>query len=117
MAAHKKVVLIVLDSVGVGALPDAHLYGDELCNTLGHCALAAGGLKLPHLGGLGLGLITRVLGVPRTDNPIACYGKMAEKSPGKDTTTGHWELAGVILEHPFPVYPQGFPPDIIEPLE
>lgn len=117
MTGNKKVVLLVLDSVGIGALPDAHHYGDTHCNTLGNCALAVGGVDLPHLGRLGLGLLTDIAGVPPVDKPQACYGRMAELSPGKDTTTGHWELAGVILEHPFPVYPQGFPSEIIEPFK
>ncbi len=113
----RKVTIIVLDSAGIGALPDAGIYGDYGCNTLGNCSLAAGGLNLPHLGKLGLGLLTNLAGVPAVDKPLAGYGKMAERSPGKDTTTGHWELAGIILEKPFPVYPDGFPPEIIEPFK
>ena len=112
---NQKVVIIILDSVGIGALPDAALYGDLGCNTLGNCSLAVGGLNLPHLGRLGLGLLTDISGVPPVDKPLACYGKMMEQSPGKDTTTGHWELAGIILDRPFPVYPEGFPPEIMEP--
>ncbi|MBF7082062.1 phosphopentomutase [Desulfallas sp. Bu1-1] len=112
-----KVVLIVLDSAGIGALPDAEQYGDAGSNTLGNCSRAVGGLKMPHLGKLGLGLLTGIAGVPPVDEPAACYGKMAERSPGKDTTTGHWEIAGIILDRPFPVYPDGFPPEIIEPFK
>jgi phosphopentomutase len=112
-----KVVLIVLDSAGIGALPDAEQYGDAGSNTLGNCSRAVGGLKMPHMGKLGLGLLTDIAGVPPVDEPAACYGKMAERSPGKDTTTGHWEIAGIILDRPFPVYPDGFPPEIIEPFK
>ncbi|MCL2337108.1 MAG: phosphopentomutase, partial [Firmicutes bacterium] len=111
----RKVTIIVLDSAGIGSLPDAERYGDHGCNTLGNCALAVGGLHLPHLGRLGLGLLDSLAGVPPAAQPLANYGKMAERSPGKDTTTGHWEMAGIILSKPFPVYPNGFPPEIIEP--
>lgn len=108
-----RVILIVLDSVGVGELPDAHLYGDVGSNTLGNIATAVGGLKLPNLQSMGLGNIIDILGVEKLDIPSGAYGKMAEKSPGKDTTTGHWELAGQILQEPFPVYPNGFPEEIL----
>lgn len=108
-----KVVLIVLDSVGIGELPDACKYGDEGSNTLGNCALAVKGIKLPNLGALGLGNLGRFLGVEPVADPAGCYGKMSSRSPGKDTTTGHWEIAGIILDRPFPVYPEGFPPEII----
>jgi len=113
----KVVIIIVLDSAGIGALPDAAKYGDSGSNTLGNTARAVGGLKLPNLGQMGLGLLSDIAGVPPVDKPTACYGKMAELSPGKDTTTGHWEIAGIILDRPFPVYPQGFPPEIIEPFK
>ncbi len=109
----KKVVLVVLDSVGVGALPDAGKYGDEGSNTLANTARAVGGLSLPNLTQMGLGNITDILGVPPWRSSTAAYGKMKEKSPGKDTTTGHWELAGLVLDKPFPVYPDGFPPEVI----
>ena len=92
----RRVILIVLDSVGVGALPDAAAYGDEGSNTLGNTARAVGGLHLPHLGALGLGRIAQVLGVPPAEAPEGAYGRMAEASKGKDTTVGHWELAGLI---------------------
>ncbi len=113
----KRVVLVVLDSVGVGALPDAAIYGDEGSHTLANCASFVKGLFLPHLTCLGLGNITFISGVPPVLQPAGAYGKMAEKSPGKDTTTGHWEIAGLILDKPFPVYPGGFPPEIIEPFQ
>lgn len=107
-------VLVVLDSVGVGELPDAYKYGDEGSNTLANIALAVGGLKLPNLERLGLGNIIPITGVNPQKTPLAAWGKMAEKSPGKDTTTGHWELAGVVLGTPFPTYPHGFPRTIID---
>lgn len=110
-------ILIVLDSLGVGEAPDCRLYGDQGCNTLRNISLAAGGLNLPHLGKMGLGNIADVEGVPPVPDLQANYGKMREKSPGKDTTTGHWEMAGIILPRPFPLYPQGFPPEIIRTLE
>jgi len=109
----------VLDSVGVGALPDAPRYGDEGSNTLGNLARAVGGLKLPHLGRLGLGNLTDIRGVPPVEEERAggAFGRMALRSPGKDTMTGHWELAGIILDKPFRTYPHGFPPEVIQPLE
>ncbi|KJR96019.1 MAG: phosphopentomutase [Peptococcaceae bacterium BRH_c4a] len=112
-----KVVLVVLDSVGIGALPDAHNYGDEGSNTLAHCAKAVGGLYLPNLAALGLGRLGNFPGIDPADSPFGAYGKMACKSPGKDTTTGHWEIAGIIMERPFPVYPLGFPRDVIKEFE
>ncbi|MGB9858502.1 MAG: phosphopentomutase [Moorellaceae bacterium] len=112
----KRVIIIVLDSVGVGALPDAHKFGDEGSNTLGHIA-ATVTLKLPNLARFGLGNIIPLRGIDPAKDPWAAYGKMASQAPGKDTTTGHWELAGLILERPFPLYPHGFPPEIIEAFE
>lgn len=112
-----RAIIVVLDSVGVGELPDAPSYGDTGSNTLGHVAEAIGGLKLPNLGRLGLGNIIPIEGVPPAECPSACYGKMAERSAGKDTTTGHWEIAGIITDKPFPLYPEGFPPEIIIPFE
>ena len=111
-----RVILIVLDSVGVGALPDAAKYGDEGSNTLGNIA-AAVNLKLPNLTRLGLGNIIPLRGIPPVGVPEAAWGKMASRTAGKDTTSGHWELAGLILERPFPLYPHGFPPEVIEPFE
>lgn len=113
----RRVILLILDSVGVGEMPDAEQYGDVGSATLPNVAEAVGGLCLPQLQELGLGNIVSVKGVHPTDDCRAGWGKMAEKSPGKDTTTGHWELTGVILEHPFPVYPDGFPPEIISAFE
>ncbi len=98
-------------------LPDAGDYGDTGSNTLGNTARAVGGLKLPHLERLGLGNIIDVEGLPPAVRPEASYGRMAEQSMGKDTTIGHWEMAGLILKHPFPVYPKGFPPALIKSFE
>ena len=117
MPVHR-ITIIVLDSVGIGALPDARDYGDEKSNTLCNISKSLGGIKLPNLQILGLGNIgPEIYGVPAADKPLAAFGKAGEKSAGKDTTSGHWEIAGLILEHPFPTYPNGFPPDIIDPFE
>lgn len=110
-------LLITLDGVGCGALPDAAEFGDEGVNTLAHVAEAAGGLKLPNLGALGLGNILPLAGVAPAPRPQAMFGKLREQSRGKDTTVGHWELMGVVTKKPFPVYPKGFPPDVIERLK
>ena len=107
-----RVFLIVLDGVGVGELPDAVAYGDQGSNTIGNTAKVMGGLRLPNLQAAGLGKLTLVQGVsPEVTGKV--FGKMAERSAGKDTTTGHWEMAGLILEKPFPLYPQGFPLEVI----
>lgn len=106
-------VLIVLDSVGIGELPDAWQYNDQGSNTLANLAQAVKGLNLPNLEKLGLGNIHPIEGVSPQTESLAAWGKMAEQSPGKDTTTGHWELAGIILKQPFPTYPQGFPEEVI----
>jgi phosphopentomutase len=113
----RRAILLVLDGVGIGELPDAADYGDKGSNTLVNMAKAVGGLNLPNLQRMGLGNIERIEGVPPAEKPIACYGKMREVSAGKDTTTGHWEIAGIIREKPFPTYPNGFPPEIIEAFE
>ncbi|MDN5364282.1 MAG: phosphopentomutase [Eubacteriales bacterium] len=111
-----KVTVIVLDSVGAGALPDAAEFGDEGVDTLGHIA-AVTDLRLPNLQQLGLGNLHPIRGVEPVPAPRAAFGKMAEKSRGKDTTTGHWEICGLILDKPFPTYPNGFPPDLIAAFE
>lgn len=113
----KRVIIVVLDSVGMGELPDASDYGDEGSNTLGNIAEAVDGFSLPNLEKLGLGCIKGIKGYAADKNPIGCYGKMAERSAGKDTTTGHWELAGITLEKPFPLFPKGFPDDVISRFE
>jgi phosphopentomutase len=109
-----KVVFIVLDSVGVGELPDAELYGDEGSNTLANTAEAVGGLRLPNLENLGLGNIYSIKSVSPVKKPAGCYGKMSELSKGKDSTIGHWELCGIVTEKPFPTYPSGFPRELIQ---
>jgi phosphopentomutase len=111
------VALVVLDSVGIGGAPDAAEFGDEGSATLQHVAAAAGGLALPNLGALGLGRVADVPGVPSSDDPRGAFGTMVEQSPGKDTTTGHWEIAGVILDRPFPTYPDGFPREVMDAFE
>lgn len=110
----KRVILIVLDSVGCGDAPDAAQYGDEGSNTLGNIAQAVNGLNLPHMAALGLGNLTTIKGVPPTQQTVGAYGRLTEISAGKDTTTGHWELAGVPLLQPFPLYPDGFPAAVME---
>ena len=113
----RRAILIVLDSVGIGEMPDAQDYGDVGSNTLGNIARVRGGLHLPYLQELGLGNIHPIQGVAPVQNPKGSFGKMAERSPGKDTTTGHWEMAGVVLENAFPTFPQGFPQEFIEAFE
>jgi phosphopentomutase len=113
----KRVILLVLDGVGIGEAPDADLFGDKGSNTLVNLARVQRGLFLPHLSRLGLGNITLIQGVPPQNKPQGAYGKMQEKSLGKDTTTGHWELAGLVLEKPFPTYPHGFPREVTEVIE
>jgi phosphopentomutase len=112
-----RVVLVVLDSVGVGSLPDAAAYGDEGANTLVHVAELCGGLRLPHLERLGLGNIVPLPGVPAAAAPRACWGRMAERSRGKDTLTGHWELMGLVLDRPFSLFPGGFPVELVAAFE
>jgi phosphopentomutase len=112
-----RAILIVLDSVGIGALPDAPEYGDAGCNTLGHIAQHYPALDLPHLTAMGLGNIDPLNALPKCTAPTAAYGKAAERSAGKDTTTGHWEIAGAILEKPFPVFESGFPEDFMRRFE
>jgi phosphopentomutase len=111
-----RVIWIVLDSVGIGPLPDAADYGDTGRNTLGHVA-ASRPLTLPNLVRLGLANIETLAHLPPAQSPLGGYGKGATRSPGKDTTTGHWEMAGVWLDQAFPVYKNGFPPEVIEPFE
>ena len=111
-----RVFVIVLDSLGIGALPDAHLYGDEGSNTLGNMARALGGVELPNLAKLGMGKLLEIPGVPALP-PLGACGRMAMASPGKDTMTGHWELCGVILDKPFRTYPNGFPGHIVSRFE
>jgi len=109
----KRIVVIVLDGVGCGALPDADAYGDVEANTLAHVAQAMGGLPLPTLRRLGLGNIIPIAGLDPVLLPAAAWGKMKECSVGKDSTTGHWEIAGGVQKCPYATYPDGFPPEII----
>jgi phosphopentomutase len=109
----RRAAIIVLDGVGIGSAPDAHLYGDAGSNTLGNVARAVGGLSMPHFEALGLGRCAEILGVAPVVSPGAAHGLCEPASPGKDSTTGHWELCGLILETPFPTYPQGFPQSVI----
>jgi phosphopentomutase len=107
--------VIVLDAVGAGALPDADQYGDEGSDTLGNVAKAVGGLDLPNLEALGLGNVEPLEGCPPQPGAPAVAGRLLERSKGKDTTTGHWEMMGVVTAQPFPTYPHGFPHDVIDP--
>ena len=114
MSAPGKIVFIVLDSIGIGEAPDAAAYGDAGANTLGHTAEAMGGLHLPNMQKLGIGNIEPIMGVSPVPAPDGCFGKMQEASRGKDSTTGHWEIAGIIITQDFPYYPKGFPGEVIE---
>lgn len=111
-----RVVWIVLDSVGIGAMPDAGEYGDEGSDTLGNIARRQK-VELPNMRRIGLGNIKPLAGIPPAEHPAGAYGKCRLASPGKDTTTGHWEMTGIILDRPFPTYPHGFPLEIIQPFE
>lgn len=110
----QRVIVIVLDGVGAGEMPDAAEYGDVGSNSLSNTARAVGGLALPNMGEIGLGNITDIEGVPRRSETKGAYGKMGERSVGKDSVTGHWELMGVYLPNPFPLYPDGFPPEVTD---
>lgn len=112
----QRITLVVLDSVGIGAMPDAADYGDAGRDTLGHIAEGRG-LNVPNLARLGLANIRPLAGLAPAENPQGAYGKAALLSPGKDTTAGHWEMAGIILDRAFPTYPNGFPPELIDKFE
>lgn len=116
MTAFERVILIVLDSVGIGELPDADKFGDKGSHTLGHIAQYRN-VSLPNLTSFGLGNIEKLKGIEPTEQPKAFYGKMAEVSAGKDTSTGHWEITGLKVTKPFNTYPEGFPPSFIEEFE
>ncbi len=107
-------MMIILDGLGVGGAPDADRYGDVGSDTLGNMARHVGGLQVPHLQSLGLGNLSRIQGVPAVDRPRACHGRLEEISAGKDSTTGHWELMGLVTSEPFPTYPNGFPPEVLD---
>jgi phosphopentomutase len=112
----RRAFVVVADACGVGALPDAEAYGDAGANTLGHVARAVGGLDLPVLAGLGLGCILPLEGVAPAPAP-ALHGRLGAQGPGKDSTTGHWELMGAVAPAPLPTYPAGFPDDVVRALE
>ena len=116
MPSFRRVIWIVLDSVGIGALPDADDYGDAGRSTLGHIAESRP-IAIPHLVSLGLANIAPLAHLAPAAEPLGAFGKGATRSPGKDTTTGHWEMAGIWLGQAFPVYQQGFPPEIIAAFE
>ena len=116
MTLPDRVFLTVLDSVGVGALPDAHLYGDQGSDTVGNLSRAVP-LKLPDLRRLGLPRVADVAGMPAVDRPLGAFGRMAERSAGKDSVTGHWEIAGIVLDRAFPTFPDGFPAGVIAEFE
>jgi len=113
----RRVIIIVLDSLGIGEMPDAADYGDVGSNTLGNMAEAVGGLNIPNLEKLGISKLLDFKGAQKPEKIIGSYGKMMEASIGKDSTTGHWELAGIIIEDPFRIYPNGFPEEIIKEFE
>ena len=116
MTSASRAFVIVLDSVGIGALPDAAAYGDEGSHTLGHICERVP-VHLPRLEALGLGCIDRLHGIAAVREPLAAFGRMAEASAGKDSVTGHWELTGLVLDRPFPTFPHGFPHDLIAEFE
>jgi phosphopentomutase len=112
-----RVLLVVCDSFGVGHAPDVGDFGDDGSDTLGNCSRAVGGLVAPNLGALGLGFLTEIEGIqPRAERGTA-HGRLTERSAGKDTTTGHWEICGLVLDRPFPLYPGGFPQEVTGPFE
>lgn len=113
----KRVIWIVLDSVGIGAMPDAHEYGDQEANTLAHVYAKNEGLNIDHMVKLGLGNIDGVETLPQDPSPKGAFGRLSELSKGKDTTTGHWEMVGIHTPVPFPTYPEGFPKEIVEAFE
>jgi phosphopentomutase len=114
-APFNRITLVVLDSVGIGEMPDAADYGDAGADTLGH-TLGSREVSIPNLRAMGLANIRR-LPIEPVSNPTGIFGRAATRSRGKDTTTGHWEMSGLITSNPFPTYPQGFPPRVIEPFE
>ncbi|MFZ9898320.1 MAG: phosphopentomutase [Gemmatimonadaceae bacterium] len=110
----RRAIILVLDGVGIGEAPDAATYGDVGSHTLGNLARAVGGLRVPQLERAGLGCIAPLLGVAAVQAPTAAWGLLEPRSAGKDSTTGHWEIAGLHLDRPFPTYPKGFPPALVE---
>ena len=113
----RRAAIVVLDGVGIGEAPDAADYGDRGSDTLGNLSRAVGSLSLPNLERAGIGNIAPLAGVARVDRATGAWGKMIPRSAGKDSTTGHWEIAGVHLERAFPTYPSGFPTDVVKEFE
>jgi phosphopentomutase len=113
----ERIFCIVLDGVGIGEAPDAEAYGDVGSNSIGNTAVAVGGLRLPNLRRMGLGNVCDIVGAPPVEAPIAHFGGMSPRSSGKDSTSGHWELMGCVLERGMPLYPGGFPAEILGPFE
>lgn len=113
----KRVFLIVMDSVGIGEAPDSQAFGDAGADTLGHIAEHMNGLHMPNMEKLGLGNIRELKGIKKSEHPMAYYTKMEEKSVGKDTMTGHWEIMGLYIDTPFRVFPKGFPKELLDELE
>ncbi len=110
-----RAIIMVIDSMGIGAMPDCRDFGDiPECNTLKHVCEFNNGLSVPNLEKMGLGNIQDFKGIKKEENPIATYATLVEKSKGKDTTTGHWEMTGIVLDRPFATFPNGFPPEIID---
>lgn len=110
-----RAIIMVIDSMGIGAMPDCRDFGDiPECNTLKHVCEFNNGLSVPNLEKMGLGNIQHFMGIKKEENPIATYATLVEKSKGKDTTTGHWEMTGIVLDRPFATFPNGFPPEIID---
>jgi phosphopentomutase len=114
--AISRAIVLVLDSVGIGELPDAHAYGDEGSDTLGNICRQIR-IHIPTLQALGLGRIAALTGIPPASQPEAAFGRLVERSAGKDSVTGHWEMMGIVLDRPFPTFPHGFPRDLIDRLE
>src|SRR5512134_210857 len=113
MRPFRRAVVVVCDGLGVGEAPDAAAFGDQGSDTLGH-VLASREVRIPHLSALGLGNLTPTFHGARNPRPEGAYGKMAERSAGKDTATGHWEMTGLVTERPFRTFPHGFPPEIVD---
>ncbi|MFC7685179.1 phosphopentomutase [Ureibacillus sp. GCM10028918] len=117
MKPFKKIHVVVMDSVGIGEAPDAHKFGDQGADTLGHIAEEMKGLTMPNMGALGLSNIRELKGIEKAAQPMGYFGMMQEASVGKDTMTGHWEIMGLNIDQPFKVYPEGFPAELIRKLE
>ena len=112
-----RVIWVVLDSVGMGEMPDAARFGDVGSNTLGNVSKAVGGLKIPNMSKLGIGNIDGMINIDKVERPIGAYARLAELSDGKDTTIGHWEIAGHVSNQPLPTFPDGFPRELLDKFE